>query len=432
MKYHIINSFLLLALSFNPASGQSFKEGKLMIDDSGEHYLKLSFVSQFWARTGTYNPGTSVFGFAKDKGTDYGIRRFRVQLFGQLTDRIFFFSQFGENNFNSISDRKPSFFVHDVTGEYALDKKRLSIGMGLSGWSGLARFASPAVASIMGLDAPLFQQTTNDVTDQFLRKLGMFAKGKLGRLDYRVSVSQPLSIQRSNFYNSAVSSTASFSNMPPKSQWNAYLQYQFRDIESNLTAYTTGTYHGKKNVFNIGAGIQYQDKAVWRLSENKVDTIESALVAAGVDLFYDAPLGSNGQCLNVYVNYSHLDYGKNYIRNLGVMNPANGSLNKDVINGGGYAFPAYGTGNVIYLHVGYKTRDNFLGSASLMPYFSTENAGYKALPGRMAYYSTGISILLNGHKSKVTIAYENRPVFYTGKTDVTRLGNGILQYQISF
>lgn len=420
---------LLLALQMR---GQSLKDGKFMIDDTGEHYIRIAFVSQFWARTGTYNPGTSVFGFAKDKGTDYGIRRFRIQLMGQLTDRVFFFSQFGENNYNSISDRKPSYFVHDVTGEYALDKKRLSIGMGLSGWAGLSRFASPAVASIMGLDAPLFQQTTNDVTDQFLRKLGIFAKGKFGRFDYRVSVSQPLSIQKSSFFSTVVGPVASFSNKPPKSQWNGYIQYQFRDIESNLTPYTAGTYHGKKNVFNIGAGIQYQDKALWRIADNAVDTLESALLAAGVDLFYDAPAGSNGQCLNVYASFSHLDYGKNYIRNLGVMNPSNGSLDKNVINGGGYAFPAYGTGDVFYLQVGFKTKDNLIGSASLMPYFSTENARYEALPKRMAYYSTGVNILLNGHKSKVTVAYENRPVFYSGKSDVTRLGNGILQYQVSF
>jgi hypothetical protein len=52
---------------------------------------------------------------------------------GQLSDRIFVYAQFGENNFNNISDRKLGFFVHDAYGEYAVLKDKLSVGAGLSG-----------------------------------------------------------------------------------------------------------------------------------------------------------------------------------------------------------------------------------------------------------------------------------------------------------
>ena len=134
---------------------QGFKDGKLWLNADGTHYFKTTLVAQLWLRQQAYNPGTTVFGYARNAGSDMGIRRFRMQLYGQLTDRVFIYSQIGENNFNSIADRKLGLFVHDALGEYAVDKKRLSLGMGLTAWSGLARFASPSVGSIMGVDLSL-------------------------------------------------------------------------------------------------------------------------------------------------------------------------------------------------------------------------------------------------------------------------------------
>lgn len=422
--------FFFLSLHINHA--QSFKDGKLMLDEKGDLYLKLSFVSQFWVRNGDYNPGSTVFGYSKTNGTDIGIRRFRLQLYGQLSERFFFYSQFGENNFNSISDRKPSFFVHDMYTEYAIDKTKLSIGAGLSGWSGFARFASPAVASIMGLDAPLYQQTTNDVTDQFLRKLGFFVKGKLGRLDYRFQLAQPLAFQKSLVYSSEISKISNFSSKPPKGQWNGYVQFQLKDQESNLTPYMTGTYLGKKTILNIGAGIEYQKNAMWHLADNNKDTIESDLLMLGADVFFDSPLSDDGQAINLYANVGHLNYGPGYIRNLGVLNPTNGSTDKNVLNGSGFAFPSYGTGNVFYFQIGYKFKDNLVGKTSLMPYFSVQHGNYERLVGKMNFYSSGLTWLINGHKSKVTMAYENRPVFYTNGDQTQRQGSFVLQYQIFY
>jgi hypothetical protein len=37
------------------------------------------------------------------------------------------------------------------------------------------------------------------------------------------------------------------------------------------------------------------------------------------------------------------------------MNPANGSNDPTILNGGGNAFPLAGTGNVLYLQAGYET-----------------------------------------------------------------------------
>jgi len=411
-----------------------FKDRKFNLNEDGTNFVKFTFLTQAWLRTADYNPGTTINGFAKSSGTDIGIRRYRVQLYGQLTDRVFAYSQFGENNFNGLSDRKQGFFVHDAYGEYAIDKTKFSLGIGLSGWSGLSRFSSPSVGSILGIDAPLYQQTTNDVTDQFLRKLSVFAKGKIGKLDYRVQMAQPMAIQKSAGWTAAnsIGQNALFSAKPPKMQWNGYFMYQFKDQESNMTAYNTGTYLGKKKVFNIGAGFIYQKDAMWRLSENATDTINSNLVQLAADVYYDAPVGAEGQSISLYGTVNHSDFGKNYIRNSGPLNPANGNSDASVLNGAGVAFPMYGTGTVAYLQAGYKFKDNLIGKTTLMPYVSMQYADYERLNNPMTFYDAGVNWLLAGHTSKLTLSYQNRPVFNTAGDSTERKSAVVAQYHIFF
>jgi len=409
-----------------------FKDRKFYLTDDGSNYIKFTFMTQAWARMANYNPGTTVNGFAKTSGTDFGIRRYRVQLYGQLTDRVFAYSQFGENNFNGLSDRKQGFFVHDALGEYAIDKRALSLGMGISGWNGLTRYASSSVATIMGLDLPLYQEATNDVTDQFGRKLSIYAKGKLGRVDYRVSMVQPLSVQKMASYNSAVGPNASFSGKPAKMQYNAYVMYQFLDEESNLTPYANGSYLGKKKVFNIGAGLMYQKDALWKHGAIATDTVYQNMAHVAADVYYDAPIGSSGQSISLYGAYTHYNFGHNYLRNTAPLNPANGTTNADVLNGGGIGFPAYGTGNVVYIQAGYKFRDNLIGKTTLMPYLTLQHATYDRLKNSMDYIDAGVNWLLSGNVSKLTLAYQNRPVFNTAGNKTERKGAFILQYQVFF
>ena len=421
--------------SLRPQALPSFaKEHKLYLNDDGSNYIKLTFLTQAWLRSADYNRGTTIYGIPKTSGTDIGIRRYRVQLYGQLTGRVFAYSQFGENNFNNIADRKLGFFVHDAYGEYAIDKSMLSAGMGLSGWSGLTRFSSPSAGSIMGIDAPLYQQTTNDVTDQFLRKLSVFVKGKIGKLDYRLQMAQPMAIQESAGWTAenSINTNSRFSASPPTMQWNGYFMYQFKEQESNLTPYNTGTYLGGKKVFNIGAGFIYQKNAMWRLDETLTDTINSDLVQLAGDIYYDSPVGTRGQAVSVYGAITHSDFGKGYLRNGGAMNPANGTSDATVLNGGGTAFPMYGTGTVAYIQAGYKLRDNLLGKTTLMPYAALQYADYDRLNNPMVLYDAGVNWLLAGHVAKVTVSYQNRPVYNTAGNLTEREKAVIVQLQVLF
>ena len=431
---------VLLAAAPILAPAQTLKDGKLTLNPDGSHYVKLTLFNQVWARYDQSNPGTLVNGYGKPNTFDVGIRRFRIQFYGQLTDRVFVYSQIGINNFGYGSIPKTGFFLHDAVGEYAVVKKHLSLGAGLGAWNGLSRLTASSVGSIMGIDLPLVAETTNDVDDQFGRKLSLYAKGKLGKLDYRVALSDPLLVA-----NAPINTYASFSGRPPKAQYQGYFMYQLKDQESNLTAYNAGTYLGQKRVLNVGAGFIVQPEAVWYRTAGSPDTLTQAMKQVAVDLFYDAPLDTakGAASISFYAVAMHLDYGPGYLRYTGPMNPANGISTKAAstqVPGAGNTFgnavPLFGTGNVIYAQLGYKFKENLAGSTTFMPYVSYQYAAYKRLADDMHYFDAGVHWLLAGQTSKLTLSYQNRPVYSlhadgTNQVDA-RNSAVVMQYQVFF
>lgn len=405
--------------------------------DSATH-IKLNFVSQVWVRYNESNPGSAINGEAANSTFDVGLRRVRFVLSGQLTDRVFIFIQFGQNNFSTLSTRKTGAFFHDVTAEYAIAKKKLSLGFGLHGWNGLGRFSNSSISTILALDPPIFQETTNDVNDQFVRKLGMYAKGKLGKLDYRISVSTPFVTQTANTAVDPLSTNASYSMKIPKETFQGYFMYQFLDQESNAGAGTVGSYLGTKKVFNIGAGFVYQDKAMWNKGVSS-DTLYHAMGLWAVDFFWDTPLNKSlGNSLTVYGGYFNYDFGKGYLRNVGPMNPANGITAKGSFNGPGNAAPLIGTGDTFYLQAGYKFKKNLLGEefGTLQVYSAVQTSHYNRLKGPMMVVDAGVNWLMHGHNSKFTLNYQSRPIFMPDGNDnfflSTRRGEWVLQYQVAF
>jgi hypothetical protein len=442
MKYNKYYLYILVSLCsffikniYAQAIVKADKELKLNLNDDGSHYLKMNFTAQVWARYNQSNPGTTIYGYSKKETYDIGLRRVRTQLYGKISDKVFLYTQFGINNFNSISARKSPIFFHDVVTEYYVTPKFLQIGMGLTAWTGFSRFSSPSVAGIMGYDAPLFAQSTNDANDQFLRKLSIYAKGKIGKLDYRIILSDPFAVQNSTIVK-PISTTSDFSFMPTKLQSGGYVMYQFLDQESNLTPYMTGGYLGKKKIFNIGAGIQYQHHAMWHYDDttNK-QFIHEDMLHYAVDLFYDYPIGKKGSAISVYATYMHLGFGKNYLRNLSVMNPADGvASGTNSINGSGNGFPAIGTGNIAYIQAGYLLPKNILGekNGQLQPYVMYTHGNFQKLNQGMNLIDAGINWYIDSTKSKISLNYQNRPIFSSSELkETTRKGLVVLQYQIA-
>jgi len=412
-------------------------EIKKTLNEDGSHFIKAGMVAQFWGRYNENNNGTTVDGYLQKNTSDLAIRRLRFNVFGQLTDRIAFHVQFGQNNFSYLSKQQTGSFFHDALGEYKVSQKGyITMGAGLTGYSGLLRYAAPSVGSILSLDAPLYQQVTNGINDQFLRKFSVYAKGQIYGLDYRIVLTKPMSASNSLVSFPALNSNQSvFSLKPPKWQQQAYLNYQFFDKESNALGYETGTYLGKKKILNIGAGVIHQQDAMWML-KNGTDTVSSDMILYGIDLFTEIPLSERHNAFTVYVAWSDYQMGTNFIRNLGVMNPANDAIAGKSLSGGGNAIPLIGTGQTLYTQLGYKFKDNLLPeNGTLQVYANMQNSTYQYLQQKMIMYEAGINWLIHGtHGAKLTLGMQNRPVFQTimgENREVARKSMVVIQYQIS-
>ncbi|MBC7382440.1 MAG: hypothetical protein H7296_05515 [Bacteroidia bacterium] len=439
----------LYNLSVLRAQNKPDRELRINLNQDSSHYLKATFTAQVWTRYNESNPGTTV-GYSaanaisgttsvntlQDQTFDIGLRRVRAQFYGKISDRIFVYTQVGINNDNNTAARKPGLFFHDVVAEYHFTPHAFQMGMGLTAWTGFARFSSPAIASILGYDAPLYQQSTNDATDQFLRKFSIYAKGKIKKFDYRIITSAPMLAQNSTAIKQ-LNVNSDFSYKPAKMQYSGYFMYQFLDEESNLTPYMPGTYLGKKKVFNIGAGFQYQQDAMWHYSDTATkNVLVQDMLHLAVDVFYDHPIGKKGAALSVYGCFAHMDYGKNYIRNNNPMNPADAGVlsSYNNFNGGGNLFPMYGTGTVIYGQFGYMLPGNMLGekNGKLQPYIMVMDSKYDRLNQNMILYDVGLNWLMDSNRAKLSLDYQNRPVYNNTDLKVdSRKGMIVLQFQIA-
>lgn len=408
---------------------------KFNFNEDGSRYVQMTGLLQGWVRHTEMNPGTTINGYDTDAYTDFSIRRLRFQTYGQLTERVFFYSQFGQNNFNFLSNKFTGSFFHDAVVEVAVDKEKLWIGGGLTGWSGLARYASPSVLSFLTLDAPLYQQATNGVNDQFLRKLSIYAKGQLGKFDYRVAISQPMTVIGAP--SSATAPTSErfiFSNEPPKKQLQGYFKYMFFDKESNLTAYHGSNYLGSKSMFNLGAGVIYQPEALWAVGTSGA-TIYNDMLLLGLDVYYDKPL-THQTAITFYAALTNYDFGSGYFRNVGVNNAANGS---GTGNPGGYggAYPMIGTGNTYYAQAGYLFGQDVISKGGkLQPFASIQLSDYDFSTDNVLMFELGGNYLIHGnHYSKISMMYQGRSTYDLPGTEIVADGSKgmwVLQYQAGF
>jgi len=443
MKSIIIFTTILISIhGFAQLPSVRFKDGlKIYLSDDSTKYLKGTGLAQIWFRYNDNNPGSTIYGTPKKETFDVGLRRVRYQLMAQVNKKTFFYTQFGINSINSLSSRKSPLFFHDVTAEYNVYKNFITVGGGLSGWNGTSRYTSSGVSNILGLDLPTIEEATNDVTDQFVRKLGVYAKGQIGRIDYRFSASNPFPVQNALSPVATLSGTNSsaFSTKAPEMQYQGYVKWQFLDKESNQLPYSAGSYLGKKRILNIGSGFSYQKNAMWYRNVS-LDTISTPMQSFAVDVFFDYYLNKEKQnAVTAYAAFLNYDFGPNYIRNAGAMNTANGTNSAASFNGTGNAAPLIGTGQVIYAQAAYLFKKDLLGKeGTLQPYASGSFASYQKLKDPVLIYDIGINWIMSGQNSKLSIDYQSRPIFNTNsngeirETKSARHGQIILQYQVAF
>jgi len=424
---------------------KEIEELRLKLNESGSHFIKATFLNQAWFRFNDSNPGTQVMGESASQTFDIGLRRTRLQLYGQLTDHVSFYFQYGMNNFNYLAqnagNRKIEAFFHDALAEYKTSKtnNKLVLGGGLTITNGLSRFTQPSIGTIMSMDVPVFAQATVDQTDEFSRKLSLYARGQLGKFDYRLVLSDPFPITTNGTTTPITvvnSPYATYAQVGHHKQYQGFFMWNFFDKESHVTPYMTGTYLGKKKVLNLEGGFITQKDAMWT-GDGVTNTFHNMNLWS-IAMFYDSPLNKEkGTAINAYVGYFNTNYGPGYLRYNNAMNPGSSVTGPYLAGSQGNAFPMFGTGTQVYSQVGYLMKKDLFGegNGTLMPYATLQSAKLDRLDKQMNVYSLGVNWFIKGHMSKITLDYQSRPVYELQGTDLIRTdrkGQLVLQYQIFF
>lgn len=385
---------LLLLLSVT-ANGQEQKEFTPTIS--------WNVTSQIWLRYSDLNEGSTINEELTEQYTDISIRRLRIPISSQITPKIFVYSIFGGNNY-SARNNTFNFQILDLYAEYSFDKA-FEVGIGKSGWQGLNRWNIRSSSTMMGLDSPLFTLNSVEKNDDLGRLFGVWVKGQIDQFDYRLAFNKPLLVK--NIPDGEVN----FANNRPRIKISTYVKYQFFEHESNKSAYQVGTYFQNKKVFNIGAGYQFQPKAMSDGDATLPTTTFFDMQHWAMDSFLNLPL-RNDAAITAYLGYYEYNFGPNYIRNVGANNPATGGGTD--FNGAGVAFPMIGTGNTWYMQFGYAFPETTLWKSPVIiqPNISVQTSNWDALQSNMTVYDLAVNFLLNGqHGRKLTLGYQYRPIF---------------------
>lgn len=435
MKQLLLSGLLLAVTSLGYTQGYpNYDIGlKVKLNEDGSRYFRLIQWHQVWFKYNQNNSGSTLAGKSINESYDLSLRRSRFLMYSQLSDRFLIVTHFGINNQNTFSGgytstngKKPQMYLHDAYVDYTVFKKYLHIGAGLHYWGGVSRMTNTSTLNFMTQDAPIFNWYNIEKTDQFGRNLGIFAKGKIGKLDYRLAANDPFQANESKTIATEVSDYNPYCR-----NWSfaGYLNYQFFDQESNLLPYMVGTYIGTKKVLNVGLGFDYLKDAMWY--RNTVgDTLNQKQLQLGADVFLDLPLSSERKdALTFYGVLYNFDFGKNYVRSIGILNTADG--------GGalrGNSLPTLGTGQVYYGQAGYllpewnlKTRFQVYGAFSHARFNGLKNAAGDLVP--VNTIDAGLNVFLAGHHSKITLNYRARPDF-TNIESVKYRPEATLQFMI--
>jgi len=413
----------------------SYKPLTLKLNDDGSKYVRFIMWHQFWATATQNNPdtrdvqGNLVDGSeGSDKGwsTDLALRRSRFLAYAQISPRAMILTHWGINNQSFIGGatapsgpnatttlsnqgKKPQLFIHDAWTEYEVVKNKLYLGAGLHYYNGVSRLSNNSTLNFMTLDAPIFNWQNIEATDQFGRQFGIFAKGQLGRLDYRLALNKPFANGSTPL--AVAKNGVAVNVLNEKWATAGYVNWMFWDKESNKLPYYVGSYLGAKKVFNVGVGFYNQpDASLYKTADGR-DSIFQNQTAIGADVYLDMPLNkAKGSALNVLATYYNFNYGTNYIRNLGILNLHSTGATTNSWAGAGNAQPTIGTGSIIYVQAGYQLPKLKNGQA-FMPYVTLTHKDFERLADPSTQYGIGLNYFVTGHNAKLTLEYQTRPVY---------------------
>jgi len=387
----LLSSALITAAAGFSQGSPDYNGGlKVNFDEEGNKYFRLITWAQIQANYNLDSPEGVSPAAAQ-------VRRARTLMYAQLSDRILIMTHWGLNSLSSNTMNPlgtgsgSQLFMHDAWVQYGIGKNHV-VGGGLHYFNGISRLNNQSTLNMLPMDNNRSSWSTLGLTDQFARHVGVFAKGTVGKLQYRVAVNDAMvnTLDSRDPYDINNTNQAVYRGKELLGSEEAglcyagYFEYALFDQESNFLPYKVGTYLGAKKILNIGAGFfMHPNGAVIVDSENPTELKgENVSIFAG-DIFYEAPVGSKNSAVTAYATYQSNNYGTNY--NLGA---------------------AYGTGDMIYGQAGYVIPGD-LKSTRYQPYVSYMNHSYDASDDSRSSFGLGMNAYLNGHNAKLTLEYRN-------------------------
>ncbi len=382
LLFGVFCSFQLMYSQGSPDYNGGFKAN---FDESGDKYLRI--IS--WAQVqGIYN------GEVPDdvSNTSFNLRRARMLMFSQINKEFMILTHFGLNSLNSATlspvgkGEGSQLFFHGVWAQYNVSKDHV-VGGGLHYYNGISRLNNQSTLNFMTLDNNRQSWSTLGLSDQFARHLGIFAKGNFGRLQYRIAINDAItnSLDTRTPENGGPAVYAGKRLLGSKEAGKAYAGYfdfNFLNQESNFLPYKNGTCLGGERIFNVGAGF-FLHPAGSVIADATGNLEQQDVKIFAIDVFYDTPLGWDGSALTAYATYQSNDYGTDYL------------------------FSAYGTGSMVYSHIGYVFAGNIT-KTRFQPYVSFASNSYDAVNDNRNILGIGANAYLSGHNSKLTLEYKNQ------------------------
>ena len=454
-KITLLAAVLLSALSFGQGSPDYGGGMKFNINPEGTKYMRFIAWNQIWMRSSQMNPGTMIGDEGISTQEDIGLRRLRLLAYAQISPRYMIVTHIGINNQTFINGgaassagtggygagKKPGLFFHDAWNEYALVLPKeskpfsLSVGGGLHYYMGLSRMTMSSTLNYMTIDAPIFNWPLIENSDQFARQIGIFAKGKYNKFEYRFSLNKPFATNQA-ITDVPLAENAVAVDNSNNAKWSkaGYVEYQFFDKESNFLPFKVGSYLGTKKMFNLGAGFYTAPSATKTSVNGVIEKHPINLFAA--DAFLDLPVGNKAKKMAVTA-YSVLfdyDFGPNYLRNIGIMNEGVADptfTDSRALAGSGNLQPMIGTGTIWYTQAGFLLPNKAeKPKVRIQPFAAYTYKDFDALDKSSSQFDLGTNFFLDGHHAKITAQYSNRPVYLAKDNIDSYKGEFLLQLQI--
>ncbi|KAK3582207.1 hypothetical protein CHS0354_023743 [Potamilus streckersoni] len=459
-------------------------------DSAGKdtRWIRFLFLGQFQANIPLEDYGTGVGGFrSKNEGgsLQFLARRMRFLTLVQASPDDVILFHIGVNNQGVASGgapgeptgpgKKPQLFIHDFTYDRRLvsgPDGSLFLGAGLNYWNGLNRYSSASGLNFVGIDLLFEELPFIETTDQCARKFGLYAKGNISSLLYRISLDfpfqpaasatvapSPAGLNPTGFSAAALTALAPIlPNVPfiditsvgdiayfnpavATKMIQGYFAWNFFDKEVYTIPYTVGTYLGARKVFNVGAGFfVFPDGMLYKKSVSQVTAeanVISGLVAqnrltseqanqflllaskseapkavtswgASVDVYADIPLGEKAAD-GVFTGY--LMYQYLYMGPNYYRPVGDAAL---IVTGHSFlAQASYITGSYLPVKLGIYAQFTGVipqveGNILTSSYFAKLREN-----GMWISYEGGLSWFISGHGARITVAYRasSRSVF---------------------